>query len=98
LNRVDRPDGDDASAMAGPATGTGGATSARPTPGSVAAEKETARREFHRDAGKPGPAPAGPGSQSAALRAFFVANAGRGLLPSSETSGVINPNLRTEEA
>ena len=33
----------------------------------------------------------------AALQAFFIANAGRGLLPSSETSGVLSPNLKTEE-
>ena len=30
-------------------------------------------------------------------RILFIANAGRGLLPSSETSGVLSPNLKTEE-
>ena len=29
--------------------------------------------------------------------AFFVANAGRSLMPSSETSGVLSPRLNTEE-
>ena len=35
--------------------------------------------------------------RSAAFRAYTVANMGRNLLPSSETSGVLSPNLRTEE-
>jgi type IV secretion system protein TrbL len=52
------------------------------------------------------PAPRGSGSarppgapgRSAALQAFFVANAGRGLLPSGEASGVLSPNLKNEES
>ena len=63
-----------------------------------ARETETARRDFHR-AVQNGErrAPRGASGRSRALQAFFVANAGRGLAPSSETSGVLTPNLRTEE-
>lgn len=43
----------------------------------------------------------GPGvgglRRSAALKAYTLANMGRNLLPSAETSGVLSPNLRTEE-
>ena len=39
-----------------------------------------------------------PQGRAAALQAFFVANAGRGLLPAGETSGVLSPNLRNEES
>jgi type IV secretion system protein TrbL len=35
--------------------------------------------------------------RSAALQAFFVANAGRSLLPGGETSGSISPQLKPEE-
>lgn len=42
-----------------------------------------------------------PGSRSqrrgSALQAFFIANAGRGLLPGNETSGALSPHLRDEE-
>jgi type IV secretion system protein TrbL len=37
------------------------------------------------------------GGRGAALQAFFVANAGRGLLPGNESSGAITPQLRDEE-
>lgn len=89
-------------ATAGAGTGSP-AKGSRPTPSTrpaatVAAEKETARQDFHKAAARSdAPAPRGTG-QSSALRAFFVANAGRSLLPSSETSGVLNPNLKTEES
>jgi len=61
-------------------------------------EAEAARADFHRAlAGETG----GPGDRAArrsrALQAFFVANAGRGLVPSSENSGALSPRLRTEE-
>jgi type IV secretion system protein TrbL len=80
-----------------PAKGSGSGTGTRPA-ATVAAETETARRDFHKAAARPGDtAPRGTG-QSSALRAFFVANAGRSLLPSSETSGVLNPNVKTEES
>ncbi len=61
-------------------------------------ETEAARKAFHR-AVQNGErrASRGAGGRSRALQAFFVANAGRGLAPSSETSGVLSPNLRTEE-
>lgn len=70
--------------------------------GSMAArrarETEAARKDFHRAVqGGGSRSPRGQGGRSRALQAFFVANAGRGLAPSSETSGVLSPNLRTEE-
>ncbi|WP_395945540.1 type IV secretion system protein [Brevundimonas sp.] len=42
--------------------------------------------------------PARSTGRSRALQAFFVANAGRGLMPSSETSGVLSPSLKSEES
>lgn len=69
------------------------------SPGTVAAEARTARADFHRAASRPAmPGGASQKGRSAALQAFFVANAGRGLLPSGETSGVLSPNLKTEES
>ena len=69
------------------------------SPGTVAAEARTAQADFHRAASRPAATAAGnPRGRSAALQAFFVANAGRGLLPSGETSGVLSPNLKTEES
>lgn len=68
------------------------------SPGQIAAEAEAARADFHRAAARPADlADERPRGRSAALQAFFVANAGRGLLPSGETSGVLSPNLKTEE-
>ena len=83
------PSGGAAETDAAP-SGSSGARRAR--------ETEVARRDFHR-AVQNGErrAPRGAGRRSRALQAFFVANAGRGLAPSSETSGVLSPNLRTEE-
>jgi type IV secretion system protein TrbL len=48
-------------------------------------------------AGLAGPGGARPVGRSQALQAFFIANTGRGLLPAGETSGVLSPNLKTEE-
>ncbi len=63
-----------------------------------ARETEAARKDFHRALQGGGRrSPQGQGGRSRALQAFFVANAGRGLAPSSEISGVLSPNLRTEE-
>jgi len=80
----------------GLAAGPVDAAPGRPS-STIGREAEAARRAFHRAA--PGgfsvaPRPAG---RAAALQAFFVANAGRGLLPAGETSGVLSPNLRTED-
>ena len=71
----------------------GGARSAA----TVARETEAARRDFHRAAAGQGGGPGRPPGRAAALQAFFVANAGRTLMPSGETSGVLSPNLRNEE-
>ena len=105
------PSGRETGARAGSATSgaqggegsSGGAAETEKSPsGSSGArrarETETARRDFHR-AVQNGErrVPRGASGRSRALQAFFVANAGRGLAPSSETSGVLSPNLRTEE-
>ena len=67
-------------------------------PETVARETEAARKDFHRAAsGGDDQSRRRPQSRSAALQAFFVANAGRGLMPSGETSGVLSPSLKTEE-
>lgn len=79
--------------------GPAGAAPGRPA-ATIDREADAARRDFHRAVagegatGASGPRPAG---RSAALQAFFVANAGRGLLPAVESSGVLSPNLKTEE-
>lgn len=89
------PAGPGARPLSGP-SGFGAASSA--SEGVRAREMEAARADFQRAAAGSGsasrPRPAG---RAAALQAFFVANAGRGLMPSGETSGVLSPNLRTEE-
>jgi len=63
----------------------------------IASETAAARRDFQRAAG----AADAPASQrqrrNAALQTFFLANAGRGLLPAGETSGTISPQLKSEE-
>lgn len=77
--------------------GPGGAAPGRPA-AVIGQEAEAARKAFHRAApGSQGVAPK-PAGRAAALQAFFVANAGRGLLPAGETSGVLSPNLRSEES
>ena len=64
----------------------------------IAREAEAARKDFHwATAGVAPPARGRSQGRSAALQAFFVANAGRGLMPSGETSGVLSPSLKTEE-
>ncbi len=75
---------------------TGGASGRKPE--TIAREAEAARKDFHRAASSGGvSARPGPQGRSAALQAFFVANAGRSLMPSGETSGVLSPSLKTEE-
>ncbi|WP_421729075.1 P-type conjugative transfer protein TrbL [Brevundimonas sp.] len=86
---------------AGSASAPGVASSGGRPAGKIAAEAEGARRDFHRAAaaGSDGRAgKASPSGRSVALQAFFVANAGRGLMPGGETSGVLSPNLKTEES
>jgi type IV secretion system protein TrbL len=80
------------------ASGAGTAAAAPARPDTVVGrEAEAARTALHRAAGgSPGARPESAG-RAAALQAFFVANAGRGLLPGGETSGVLSPRLRTEE-
>lgn len=66
----------------------------------IAREAGAARSDFHRAASQPARIGAGgkPPGRSQALQAFFLANTGRGLLPAGETSGVLSPNLKTEES
>ncbi len=66
----------------------------------LARESAQARSDFHRTAGRAASAPTPSGrpiTRSQALQAFFLANTGRGLLPAGENSGVLSPNLKTEE-
>jgi type IV secretion system protein TrbL len=62
---------------------------------------EAARRDFHRAVNDPVPEGRGAAPyrarRAAALQAFFVANAGRSLLPGAETSGTVAPHLTDEE-
>ncbi|WP_231733368.1 MULTISPECIES: P-type conjugative transfer protein TrbL [unclassified Phenylobacterium] len=81
---------------AGPAPGGPGPSEEPPH---IARETEAARRDFsaalkaeHR------PPQASRSGRQAALQAFFVANASRGLLPGNETSGALAPQLKDEEA
>ncbi|MBJ7320359.1 MAG: hypothetical protein JHC96_16350 [Brevundimonas sp.] len=83
-------------AGAAPPSGGGPQGGARPA-SPVAREAEAARRDFHRAAGGQGGGSGRPPARTAALQAFFVANAGRGLMPAGETSGVLSPNLKSEE-
>ncbi|MBB5745731.1 P-type conjugative transfer protein TrbL [Brevundimonas variabilis] len=85
----------------GTVASTGGASasgerSAR-SPGVIAAEAKAARSNFHRAADGSSAVARSPQGRSAALQAFFVANAGRGLLPAGETSGSLSPNLKAED-
>ncbi|MFN7110103.1 MAG: P-type conjugative transfer protein TrbL [Brevundimonas sp.] len=72
-----------------------------PTPGRDQAildrEAGKARAEFHKAVNRPEPT-RGSNRRSAALQAFVVANAGRSLMPSGETSGTLSPRLKTEES
>lgn len=77
---------------------------AAPAPGrasdAIARETEAARRQFHRAAGgqdQSDDTAATGARRSAALQAFFVANAGRSLLPAGEGGGALSPRLKTEE-
>lgn len=92
--------GGDAASLDAPGPDPRGAASGSGVParsaGRIAREAEQARREFQAAAAG-GPDRAVARGRPAALRAFFIANAGRGLMPSAETSGTLSPNLRTEE-
>ncbi|MNS81829.1 TrbL/VirB6 plasmid conjugal transfer protein [compost metagenome] len=101
--RADPPCGAGMTETAGRAAPEGRDAEAAPTDSGSSAvrrarETESARKDFHRALRGGGPrGQGGQGGRSRALQAFFIANAGRGLAPSSETSGVLSPNLRTEE-
>ncbi|MFC3077844.1 P-type conjugative transfer protein TrbL [Phenylobacterium terrae] len=65
----------------------------------IEAEARKAQADFHRALGAQSEAPAQTAAarRSAALQAFFTANAGRSLLPASETSGSASPQLKPED-
>lgn len=73
-------------------------------PADIARESRAAAEDFHKAANEPAQSE-GTGAEergrreqgrSAALQAYFVANAGRSLLPSGETTGTLSPNLKSE--
>ncbi|MDI1325624.1 MAG: P-type conjugative transfer protein TrbL [Brevundimonas sp.] len=78
-----------------PLSGSAAGGSPEPVSGAAAGASSAARQTATGPAAARPPRPAG---RSAALQAFFVANAGRSLLPSGESSGVLSPNLKTEES
>ncbi len=86
------------SAARGVAASSGEAGPKSRDAGQIASEAEASRRDFHR-AAQAGPqsSPAARQRRSAALQTFFVANAGRSLLPAGETSGAVSPQLKPEE-
>lgn len=92
--------GQASAASTGDADGSNGPGAATRSPDAIARETEEARRAFHRavraDAA-PDAASAVRQRRSAALQTFFVANAGRSLLPAGETSGALSPQLKSEE-
>lgn len=64
----------------------------------IDAEARRAESEFKAAAGSGRPHRAVASTRrSAALQSFFVANAGRSLLPGGETSGSVSPQLKSEE-
>ncbi|WP_122465633.1 P-type conjugative transfer protein TrbL [Brevundimonas lutea] len=79
-----------------PGSAMGATPPARPA-AVIDREARAARSDFHRAAGGADASGARQGGRPAALQAFFVANAGRGLMPAAESSGVLSPTLRTEE-
>jgi type IV secretion system protein TrbL len=94
--------GPGAGPASGPASGlgAGGAPTPSRAPGSGGGagtggppSEPTAPAAGGSSAARPGPA----SGRSAALQAFFTANAGRGLLPGYEASGSAAPHLKDEE-
>ena len=64
----------------------------------IDAEARKAEADFRSAAGKTEPGRSTAAARrSAALQTFFVANAGRSLLPAGETSGAVSPQLKSEE-
>jgi len=64
----------------------------------IKAEADAARAAFHKAAvTPPNDRDARRAPRGAVLQAFFTANAARSLLPGSETSGAISPELKSEE-
>lgn len=95
-------------AKGAPSRTSGAAGVSQPTaprdPADIARESRGAAEDFLKAANEPtqsdgaGPEERGRREQgrSAALQAYFVANAGRSLLPSGETTGTLSPNLKSE--
>lgn len=82
----------------GPGPSSGGKAAGPTTP---TAEGRKAQADFHRALAEPESAAGKPkrGERHAALQAFFVANAGRSLLPANEAGGGgLAPNLKSGDA
>ncbi len=62
----------------------------------ISREAAQAQRDFERALAHGGGPPTAA-RRNAALQAFFTANAGRSLLPGSESVGAVSPQLKTEE-
>lgn len=77
-----------------PAAGAQPAAPGR-APQTIEDEAARAHADF-RSAVKGRPAPSA-GARSSAMQAFFAANAARSLLPGSESSGTLSPQLKTRE-
>lgn len=63
----------------------------------IARETAKARADFHAALSGDQTKAGRPTARSAALQAFFAANAARSLLPGSEASGTLSPQLKTRE-
>ncbi len=95
------PDGEGVASIANPsasagATTTRSAPAAARSPEAITGEARQAQADFTA-AARGGRASPPSTRRSAALQAYFVANAGRSLLPGSETSGTLSPQLKPEE-
>lgn len=94
-----RPGGAAASPFASPAASTpsGSAWSTDQIDREAAGAKAQFQRAASAGADGERSQPSRAARRSAALQTFFAANAGRGLLPASETSGAVQPGLKPEE-
>lgn len=90
-----------ASAAAAPASPAGAPAVPARAPEVLEADTRAAHAEFRRAMAAGGDSEDATvtraARRSAALQAFFVANAGRSLLPAHETSGGLAPTLKSEE-
>ncbi|MDQ1193893.1 type IV secretion system protein TrbL [Brevundimonas vesicularis] len=87
-----------AESAATPEAAPSGRAARSPGPGRAGAEPQSrARPSLVEDRPNGSGTGRGAAGRSAALQAFFVANAGRGLMPAGETSGALKPTVRPED-